>query len=268
MKNKSIYIVAIFCCISFVALNVFWGYRLYKSHCCLVKRCNDMYVQLKNVQLENALLYQLYEPRLCVGAEQDSMRILVLGNSITWHVRKDDIGWHSEWGMAASSPENDFCHVLGGSIRGGVTPCNMACWENDLSMNLDSLLGDTINGYDAIVIRIGENVSNIDVFENALDDLIVYCMQHAPIVVITGCFWQDVNKEKIIVSSAYRHRITYIPLFWIDKLYDVHPKVGDEFKSVEGDLYKLEDDFIISHPDDRGMQMIANQILRSITNEK
>nr|HPJ23025.1 hypothetical protein [Clostridia bacterium] len=38
-------------------------------------------------------------------------RILFVGNSITWHPVKEEIGWLNEWGMAASSDDNDYVHI-------------------------------------------------------------------------------------------------------------------------------------------------------------
>ena len=39
-------------------------------------------------------------------------RILFLGNSLTLHGPREEIGWKHNWGMAASAPERDFVHLV------------------------------------------------------------------------------------------------------------------------------------------------------------
>ena len=44
-------------------------------------------------------------------------RILFLGNSLTYHGPKPDIKWAGNWGMAASSRDRDFVHLLAAAIN-------------------------------------------------------------------------------------------------------------------------------------------------------
>lgn len=101
-----------------------------------------------------------------------SLKVLCLGNSITRHEYKADIEWFSEWGMAASKEENDYCHQLQkllcaehpGTV---VTPLNIAYWERNLACDIDSLIGSAVRGKDLVVIRLGENVQDKQAFLRA-----------------------------------------------------------------------------------------------------
>ena len=99
----------------------------------------------------------------------------------------------SEWGMAASKEENDYCHQLQkllcaehpGTV---VTPLNIAYWERNLTCDIDSLIGSAVRGEDLVVIRLGENVQDKQAFRSGILRLVEYCKQKAGRVVITGCF--------------------------------------------------------------------------------
>ena len=52
-----------------------------------------------NKQVENNVFFE--------GDLDGELRVMFLGNSITYHEPKEEIGWYGSWGMAASSKESD-----------------------------------------------------------------------------------------------------------------------------------------------------------------
>lgn len=226
--------------------------------------------ELADAKMLSAVLFEDYGSGRTVDNTDKPVNVLCLGNSITRHPRKDEIEWHSEWGMAASRMENDYCHQLEAMLKqsdneSSVTPLNIAAWELGLrSTQIDSLIGDRICGKDAVVIRLGENVSNHARFGMALDTLVSFCQERVGRVVLTGCFWQDDDKELSIIKVAKKHSVDYVPLFWIDRLYDARPVRGGSLFDTKGNKYIITKDFIITHPNDLGHRMIAEEIYKAL----
>ena len=67
-------------------------------------------------------------------------RILFLGNSITQHGPKEAIGWNGNSGMAASSLDKDYVHILLRSLAEitGSTPEFMIEAINDFEKHYDT----------------------------------------------------------------------------------------------------------------------------------
>ena len=110
-----------------------------------------------------------------------SYNVLCLGNSITRHEYAASVEWYSDWGMAASKPENDYCHVLESLLNGKypgstVTPLNIAAWERSLSDDIDGFIGEYVRDKDIIVVRLGENVTAERAFAPALQKLVSWCV--------------------------------------------------------------------------------------------
>ena len=94
-----------------------------------------------------------------------SDRILFLGNSITLHGPAPAIGWLGNWGMAASSEEKDYVHLLTSSIarlsgkRPEIQVANIADFERNYEAYDRARFKKHFDfKADIVVVAIGENV--------------------------------------------------------------------------------------------------------------
>lgn len=184
--------------------------------------------------------------------------VLCIGNSITIHPPYKPVGWPYNHGMAASAPENDYCHVLERLLKEHnnqsiVTPINIAVWEEDFTLDLDVLLREACEGKDIIVIRLGENVKDEEGFRNALNQLIAYSHKYTEKIVLTGQFWPSETKEMAVIKCANKYHLMYVPIDWIWKLYrdECTPK-------------GVSSPFVLEHPNDYGMNLIAKAIYHAL----
>lgn len=203
--------------------------------------------------------------------DNEEYHVLCIGNSITIHPPYDAIKWYSNHGMAASTPQRDYCHILEEKMRkhnprSTVSPVNIAVWERDFSIKLNTILGEVCKGKNIIVIRLGENVLDTKHFNEALSCLIDYCLTFTTNIILTGQYWKNIEKEKAIISNAHKYGLIYVPLDWILESYPsaCSPQEGDIIYDANGTAYPIEGSFILSHPNDYGMQLIANSIYRSL----
>lgn len=219
--------------------------------------------------MRNAILSEMIAKQQTCQLDSRPHKVLCIGNSITLHLPSNAVNWYSSQGMAASKPELDYCHVLEKLMRQHnrkttVTPVNIADWERNPSLSLDSLLRDKCQGKDIIVIRIGENVQPDGVanFEKNLATLIDYCKGFTGKIVLTGEYWPHVQKELAIVRNAHKYGLRYVPIDWIWNLYreECSPKKGDTLYDVNGKPYTIKGQFILTHPNDKGMELIAKSI--------
>lgn len=233
---------------------------------------------MKNLLSVAALMMLVLSSTACAEQSESSKdlaehHVLCIGNSITRHTPYDAVNWYSDHGMAASKPENDYCHVLQSLMREDnknttVTPCTIPNWERDFSLNLDELVGPYIKGKDIVVIRLGENVpaEKEPLFDEALSELIEYCKQYTDRIVLTGQYWPSDRKEKAVKKNAEKYGLPYVRLnwIWLEHQEECSPKEGDIIYDTQGNPYPIVGEFIITHPNDKGMEYIAKAIYEKI----
>lgn len=211
-----------------------------------------------------------------IESDSTEHHVFCLGNSITLHrpastVPGADPYWKGEWGMCASHRDSDYVHRLAmmfkrTNAKSTVIGENIAEYERDFSLDLDSLIGKLCRGKDIIILRIGENVVDIDGYYDGYNKLVDFCLSYTSNVYVVGCYWKDERKEHTMIRIARERNLPYIPLFWIDELYrnQTNFEVGDTIYDKKGQPYPIETDFIIRHPNDKGMEMIATTIYNRI----
>lgn len=225
------------------------------------------YEELKknNVSAENQLggraLISYIHP------EGKGRRVLFVGNSITLHSPKADIGWNDNWGMAASAEEKDYVHLMANAIGGDAAfcVCQAADWERGYKNPhcLLPLAEARDFSADVVVLRLVENCIHRDIdlavelpiFEKAYGELVEFLTPRAKTVILTTGFWPHPLDAAIRACAEKKG----LPLVELGDL-----GMQDEMKAV-GLFWHSG---VASHPGDLGMAEIARRILEKIPAEE
>ena len=190
----------------------------------------------------------------------NGIRVLFVGNSITRHSPKEDIGWFNDWGMAASSKENDYVHVVKAKVLktnpdASFCICQAAKWESNY-INGETQLEDfgIARDFDAdiIIIRLIENCPHKnfepEIFETQYKKFVSYFNKSgkASTIVTTG-FWKHPG-DSIIIKAAKDMDIPCINL----------GELGEQSDMRADGLF--EHSGVAAHPSDKGMAAIADLI--------
>jgi len=238
--------------ISEIAPFSFAGFEVTKAENQLAKNTVKATGQLKKEHFVTFL--NEYKP--------DNLKVLFVGNSITLHGFRPEIGWIGRFGMAASCEENDYVHLCmremsrkNASISFGIS--QMAEWECNYK-NGEAMLPDyerarNFNA-DVIIMRLVENCPAKDfdkvAFKREYDKLIKYLnpSESAKIILTTGFYKHPA--DEVILEYAKENNLSVCSL-------------GDLGESDDNKAIGLfEHSGVANHPGDTGMRKIADRILK------
>ena len=199
-----------------------------------------------------------------INPEGKGKRVLFVGNSITRHGILHEIGWHNDWGMAASSMENDYVHLVAKNILqqdsdASFCICQAAEWEMNYDNGekvLEKFQAARDFQADVIIMRLLENCPrdhfDSKLFQQEYGKLISYlnCTGNAKIIITTG-FWKHVADDAVR-ECALKHGYSLVELNDLGE--------DDSMKA----LGLFEHDGVANHPGDKGMQAIADRILNVV----
>ena len=196
--------------------------------------------------------------------EREGLRVMFVGNSITCHGIKHDIGWHNCWGMAASAKEKDYVHLCMAEIEkhhpdAAFCICQVSKWEMDYKNGREKypIYEAARNfGADVIIFRAVENCPKAgyekETFKEALADLLDYLNPEGKgSVLVTTGFWKHPADEAI---RAYAEDKGW-PLCELGDLGEL-----DEMKA----LGLFEHTGVANHPGDLGMKTLAERICETL----
>ena len=199
------------------------------------------------------------------------VRVMFVGNSITLHAECPEIGWYGAHGMAASSKEKDYVHLLEKEVSSVDTDaafciCHASGWERKFRDGRDVFEQIAMArefGADVIILRLVENcnpakIEESELFIRELTTLLNYLdkEEKAKFIITTG-FWRHPFDGAL---SEFACKMGY-PCVTLGDLGE-----NDAMKAKG----LFEHGGVANHPGDLGMRTIADRIavpLLSIVNE-
>lgn len=215
---------------------------------------------------ENTVSAEKQVSELIIRSEADGKpRILFIGNSITLHGVKPEIGWHWLWGMAASAKEKDYVHQTMRMVHemtpdAGYMILQAADWERGFwkaPEEFEALRIAREYGADILVFRLGENVIGEHMKEYdlsaAFERLIDYLSpEGCARVIVTDMFWPNPEKDGSAKRAAEAKEARFVSINQLG--------TQDEMKAIG----LFEHAGVAAHPGDLGMLKIAEAIFEEM----
>lgn len=198
---------------------------------------------------------------------------VAVGNSITWHPINEN--WGSEHGMAASCIDKDYVHVLNNMLKEYNPAVSykiawLVDWEtNHSTYNLDKLEAYFDGNESFVIIRLGENVTKLENYEEDFTKLIqrIKILSPRAKIIVTDIFMSaskglskknDIQKRVSLLNGC-----TWVPINQLDVSKN-RSKIGTSYYSVIGDSCIITNQTVADHPGDKGMEAIAKALFNSL----
>lgn len=192
--------------------------------------------------------------------ENADIKLLFLGNSITRHGKAENLGWCGDWGMAASSKENDYVHKLISKfcqkgIKVSVCIANLSDWERTRNMDLLFTKYSSALRFNAdyVIVRLGENACPdkfLSEFELCYGELTDLFSRNGAKIVLTDLFWEYEPFDNFVAELAKARGYAFA---------EIHDLGNDDEMKAIG---KFSHNGVAVHPGDKGMAEMAERIFR------
>lgn len=211
-------------------------------------------------------------------ATEEKFDYVALGNSVTANEISEL--WWSNWGMAATTEENDYVHIVSRWLEEQsekpvtTTVLDIKKWEvaPDRMAVLDDYDKYFNEHTDLITLQTGENIvegkETLVVDYPALLQRIKEKAPNAQILVLGEVLWPKEDIESAKHLACDQTGIPFIDVSDFRAVYEggsFHSALGVEVYGSDGNLHAIDNEVVAAHPDDEGMANIAQHFIDNIT---
>ena len=203
------------------------------------------------------------------AAASGPRKVLFLGNSITRHGPKADIGWEGNWGMAATTAEKDYVHIVTKALteKSGQAPQVQVQGGAEFerayaAFDAAAKLKDAIDFKpDLIILAIGENVPGLKneeekkQFQGSVTKLLRALKGNGkPTIIVRSSFWANEAKDDAMRQACAEVGGIYVDIGALGKDEANYARSERDIKHAG----------VGRHPGDKGMQAIADAIVKAL----
>ncbi len=194
------------------------------------------------------------------GGGGSGIKVLFVGNSITKHAPKPEIGWFNDCGMAASSIDNDYVHLTVARIKEYDPNMSFAILQvADFERNFEAF-----NVYEQYKSAIDYKADIIIMFFGTNVDKAYSELKNPPVK-----FGDKYEELRNALNSHGTAAVIHAQCFYIRSVINAEKKaaaerLGDTYVEL-GDIVTREDTHgSFNHPGDKGMQEISDLFFKAI----
>lgn len=245
-----------------------WGYKFVQNE---IRQNKEIFELQNDISLLKAEIKELNNSSK-VEYSDTAFNYLALGNSITLHGGADY--WWNEIGMAASSEEKDYVHLISSHLKSlygelCMNVMNYSVWEMQTADRAETY--QLIETYldkrlDLVTIQLSENVNDMTTFEADFEELIRYvrkCAPNAQIIIIDD-FWSSDDKSLLKEKAANNTGADFVSLDSIKGKKEYQCGMNTTVYDAEGKAHIVNHDGVAIHPGDKGMKYIADSVISAL----
>ena len=203
------------------------------------------------------------------SAQAQPKKVLFVGNSLTSHGPKADIDWHGNWGMAATSADKDYVHLVTRALaaKQGTMPeimvKNVADFErNHVGYDIAGKFADAATfKADLVILCIGENVAALKTaeaqakYQEQVTALLKSLKSNPQAqIIVRSSFWANTAKDTAMRQACEAVGGTFVDISSLSKDEKNYARSERPYKHAG----------VANHPGDRGMAAIAEEIVKAV----